>query len=458
MLNCFASEKKSAVPICAFTAENFPVWLNQQTEKTKNWIKNNNFTAKPETFCLIPGDDGQVAQVLLGTKDAKDFWSFGILVTALPVGSYFVENITDTEYLTRAAIAWASGAYQFVRYKASTKSIAHLFINDQCDKEHIEQVAEAIYFVRTLINTPTEDMGPAHLAEAAHTLAEKFHAQITQIIGDDLLTNNYPTIHAVGRASSRAPLLIDLRWGDEKAPKITLVGKGVCFDSGGLDLKDAPQMLLMKKDMGGAAHALGLARLIMALKLPVRLRVLIPAVENVIAGNAFKPGDVITTRKGLTVEIGNTDAEGRLILCDALAEAVTEKPELLLDFATLTGAARVAVGTEVAALFTNNDQFAEHLMQHSEQEQDPIWRLPLFASYRKLIDSKIADINNTSGSSYAGAITAALFLKEFVPNDITWAHFDLHAWNTSNRAGRPEGAEMMSLRAVLAYLQERFKK
>jgi leucyl aminopeptidase len=457
MLNCFSSEKKSAIAVLAFTAEIFSTWLNTQSEKIKAWVKANNFSAKAETFCLIPNDHGQLAQVLFGVKEMKDFWSFGLLSTALPTGSYFIENITDKEQLTQIAIAWAAGAYQFVRYKTSNKSTAHLVIAEQCDKNYVEQVAEAIYYVRTLINTPTEDMGPAHLAEAAHALAEKFHAEFKQIIGDGLLKNNYPTIHAVGRASTRDPLLIDLRWGDEHAPKVTLVGKGVCFDSGGLDLKEAAGMLLMKKDMGGAAHVLGLARLIMALKLPVRLRVLIPAVENVIAGNAYKPCDVIKTRKGLTVEIGNTDAEGRLILCDALAEAVTEQPEVLIDFATLTGAARVALGTEISALFSNNDQFAQQLIQHGEQQQDPIWQLPLHASYRKLLDSKIADINNTSSAPYGGAITAALFLKEFVPDNITWAHFDINAWNNNTRPGRPEGAEMMAVRAVFSYLKERFK-
>jgi leucyl aminopeptidase len=456
MLTCFTQPNSNATLITPIITENFSAWLNQQPEKIKNWITVANFSAKPETFCLIPDENGRLTQVLLGVKDTKDFWSFGVLPTNLPKNNYHIEKVTDHEQMTRIAIAWGLGAYQFTRYKQPTKTIASLVIPEICSAKQIENMVEAIYLVRDLINTPTEHMGPMELAQAALDLSHTFNAKVTQIVGDDLLTNNYPTIHAVGRASHRPPHLIDLRWGDSNAPKITLVGKGVCFDSGGLDIKSASAMALMKKDMGGAAHVLGLARMIMAANLPVRLRVLIPAVENVISGSAFKPGDVIKTRKGLTVEIGNTDAEGRLVLCDALAEAVTEQPDLLIDFATLTGASRVAVGTEIAALFSNQDELAQQLITYGEQEQDPIWRLPLFASYRKLIDSKIADINNSGDSPYAGAITAALFLKEFVPDTIPWAHFDLHAWNASARAGRPDGGEAMALRAVFGYLAKRY--
>lgn len=458
MLNCFTQEKNSAVPIYAFTLEAFPSWLNQQSEKIKNWISTLNFTAKPESFCLIPADNGQLSLVLLGVRDNKDFWTFGMLSTALPAGNYFIENISAADHLARIALAWGSGAYQFTRYKVSDKKIAKLFIPENLTINTISNIIDSIYLVRDLINTPTEDMGPAELAQTVVDVGRDYDATVTQLIGDDLLKNNYPTIHAVGRGSKREPRLIDLNWGEIDAPKITLVGKGVCFDSGGYDIKTAAGMILMKKDMGGAAHALGLARLIMAEKLPVRLRVLIPAVENLISGDAFKPSDVIKTRKGLTVEIGNTDAEGRLILCDALAEAATDNPGLLIDFATLTGAARVAVGTEISALFANNNELAQQLIKYGEQEQDPIWQLPLFTSYRKLLDSQVADINNATESAYGGAITAALFLKEFVPDNISWAHFDINAWNASTRPGRPVGAEAMSMRAVFAYLQERFGK
>jgi leucyl aminopeptidase len=307
------------------------------------------------------------------------------------------------------------------------------------------------------VNTPAEDMGPAELAAAARSLARAHGARAAVITGDALLQRNYPTIHAVGRASARAPRLIDLRWG-AKGPRITLVGKGVCFDSGGLDLKPAAGMEIMKKDMGGAAHVLGLAGMIMAAKLPVRLRVLIPAVENSVSGNAFRPLDIIRTRKGLTVEVGNTDAEGRLVLCDALAEAMTEKPDLVVDCATLTGAARVALGPDLPAMFANDDATAEALLRHGLAEDDPLWRLPLHAGYRTMLDSKIADMNNVSSGSFAGAITAALFLEAFVDAAVPWVHLDLYAWNPRAKPGRPEGGAAMGLRALYALIAERAGK
>ena len=297
---------------------------------------------------------------------------------------------------------------------------------------------------------------PEQLATATQALGQAFGASVDQLIGDELLAQNYPLIHAVGRASAHPPRLLDLRWGDPGHPKITLIGKGVCFDSGGLDLKPSSAMRLMKKDMGGAATALGLARLIMSSGLPVRLRVLVAAVENAVAGNAFRPGDVLRSRRGLTVEIHNTDAEGRLVLCDALAEASDERPELMIDFATLTGAARVALGTDMPALFCNDDELANGLLTAAAQEQDPFWRLPLHRPYRDMLDSKIADLANASESSYAGAITAALFLQEFVPTDLPWVHFDLMAWNLKTQPGRPEGGEAMGLRALFAWLEQRY--
>ena len=314
----------------------------------------------------------------------------------------------------------------------------------------------AAYLVRDLVNTPAEDMMPQHLAEAARALAEEFGAQFTEIVGDELLVRNYPLVHAVGRASVHAPRLLDLRWGDPAHPRLTLVGKGVCFDSGGLDIKPASGMRWMKKDMGGAAHVLGLARLVMATGLPVRLRVLVPTVENAISGSSFRPGDVIRSRKGLTVEIENTDAEGRLVLCDALAEAGTEEPALLIDFATLTGAARVALGTDLPGFFTNDDALADALALAGEAERDPVWRLPLFKPYRRELESQVADLLNCSTNGFGGAITAALFLQRFVPKGIDWLHFDLNAWNVSERAGRPKGGEAMGLYATFRYLEQRF--
>jgi leucyl aminopeptidase len=315
---------------------------------------------------------------------------------------------------------------------------------------------KAIYRVRDLINTPTNDMGPAELVENVFQLGKKFNATVTQIVGDALLKANYPAMYTVGKASCRAPRLVDLRWGDPKAPKLTLVGKGVCFDSGGLDLKSAANMLLMKKDMGGAANAIGLAEMIMSFKLPLRLRLLIPAVENLIAGNAYKPGDIIKTRQGLSIEIGNTDAEGRLILADALSEADSEKPELLIDFATLTGSARAALGTEISAFFTDQEALAGDLIRHSQTEQDPMWRLPLYKPYQKLLESKFAHLNNCGSSAFAGAISAALFLRNFVQPDSTWLHIDFNAYNVSSRPGRPEGGEAMSILTLFSYLTEKY--
>lgn len=357
---------------------------------------------------------------------------------------------------TMAAVGWGLGTYRYQRYKRNGNGHASLVWPANADRTRAEHLIEAHTLVRDLINTPTEDMGPDALAANVKQVARAFGAKVQVIVGADLLRRNFPAIHAVGRAAAREPRLIDLRWGPADAPKLTLVGKGVCFDSGGLDIKPASGMRWMKKDMGGAATALGLAQLIMASQLRVRLRVLIPAVENAIAGNAYRPGDVIRTRKGLSVEIGNTDAEGRVILCDALALADEEAPELLLDFATLTGAARVALGPELAALFTDDDQLAEDVTRFGSSHDDPVWRLPLWAPYRRMIDSKFADITNSSDSGFGGAITAALFLKEFVTRSQAWAHFDLFAWNNSDKPGRPYGGEAMTMRALFGLLEDRY--
>jgi len=314
--------------------------------------------------------------------------------------------------------------------------------------------------VRDLINTPASDMGPAQLANAARAVAKQRKAKLSVTVGDALLEKGYPAIHAVGRASAQAPRLLDMNWGAKDAPRVTLVGKGVCFDSGGLDLKSSSNMKLMKKDMGGAALVLGLAAMIMDAGLPVRLRVLIPAVENSVDGSAMRPLDVVPTRKGLTIEIGNTAAEGRAILADALAEAVTDAPELIIDCATLTGAARVALGTEVPALFCNDDEMAAGILANSALVSDPLWRLPLWQGYKSQVDGKVADVTNAPEGGYGGAITAALFLERFVQpakgEAPSWAHIDMMAWNLSSRAGRPEGGEAMAMRALFAYLQERF--
>jgi leucyl aminopeptidase len=306
------------------------------------------------------------------------------------------------------------------------------------------------------VNTPTEHMGPSQLADAVIREADHFEAQTCIVAGEELLTANFPAIHAVGRASTREPRLVEMTWGDEDAPQLVLVGKGVCFDTGGLDLKSAAGMALMKKDMGGAAHALALARLVMENRLPVRLRLLISAVENSVSGNAYRPGDIIPTRKGLSVEIGNTDAEGRVVLSDALALACEASPDLVIDFATLTGAARIALGADLMPVFSNREEIARGIQQAGEEMEDPMWIMPLFQPYRKLIESPIADLNNSGKSSYGGCITAALFLEHFVEPEVPWVHIDTFAWNQSDRPGRPQGGEALSLRAVFHYLQSRY--
>lgn len=441
------------VPLFLIVENEFDTWLGRQDQVTRRWVNSCGFQAKPGSSCLVPDTDHGLASVLLGSR-ADDIWALGALPASLPAGSYYLACEGEPEQLERLGLGWALGSYQFNRYRERPAPTASLALPASCDLAHIRRLAAATNLVRDLINTPAEDMMPEHLAAAAEQVAQKYGASFEQIVGDELLSRNYPTIHAVGRASTHPPRLLDLRWGDPAHPKLTLVGKGVCFDSGGLDIKPASGMRLMKKDMGGAAHVLGLAQAVMDAGLPVRLRVLVPAVENAISGNAFRPGDVIRTRQGLSVEIDNTDAEGRLVLCDALSEAATEAPALLIDFATLTGAARVAVGTDMPAYFCTDRQLAARLLEQADREQDPIWQLPLHQPYRELLDSKIADLVNSSSGGYAGAITAALFLQEFVPAGMAWTHFDLMAWNTRSRPGRPEGGEAMGLRAVYAYLRD----
>jgi leucyl aminopeptidase len=457
MLTCFVkNELDKSIPVSIITASGFPRWLEAQNAVVKNWLTATNFRGENGNTSLIPDETGKLVRVIHCLNDAKNFFGVGALPTALPEGIYSLdaENTTQND---RYAIAWGLGAYQFSRYKIYHKKPAKLDLAHINDVDHVINTVESIYYVRDLINTPTDDMGPTELADFTVALGKHYSATVDQIIGDDLLKKGFATIHTVGRASDDAPRLLDLRWGDDKHPKVTLVGKGVCFDTGGLDIKPSSGMLLMKKDMGGAAHVLGLARMIMQANLPIRLRVLIPAVENSIAGNAYRPGDIIKSRKGLTIEIGNTDAEGRVILADALTEAVSEKPDLLIDMTTLTGAARIALGTELAALFTNSEELATAMSQHAELQSDPIWRLPLFALYRDALNSSIADINNSSSDSYAGAITAGLFLKEFVPDEIPWMHFDMMAWNLKTRPGRPQGGEAMALRALFSYLSAKYK-
>jgi leucyl aminopeptidase len=449
--------RRPPIDIVPVASGDFQKWLKGCDAKLRRWIKSSDFRAAPASHRLVPSADGSLASVLAGIGDADDPFALGHLPAELPAGNYRIAADWPEDRLERAAIGWALGAYQFTRYKKREALKAKLVVEPAARLGRVRGQVAALYQVRDLVNTPAEDMMPEHLADAVKNMAKTFHASVREIVGDALLTKNFPAIHAVGRAASHAPRLIDLRWGEKNHPKLTLVGKGVCFDSGGLDLKTASGMRLMKKDMGGAAHAIGLAHMIMSAGLPVRLRMLVPAVENAVAGNAYRPGDVIISRKGLTIEIDNTDAEGRVILCDALTEAAAESPDLIIDFATLTGAARVALGTDLPAMFCNRDELAEALAESAERVHDPLWRLPLHRPYRELIDSRIADILN-SGGPYGGAITAALFLQDFVPAETPWMHFDLMAWNLRSRPGRPEGGEAMGLRALLDYLAKRYDR
>ncbi|MFV3076227.1 leucyl aminopeptidase family protein [Niveispirillum fermenti] len=447
-----------AVPVTLLRKEGLEEWLASVPQAQATWVKRVGFTGAAGSTALVPGSDGGLARVLVGIGERVDIWSLAGLPATLPAGSYLLETALEAAAATAVATGWVLGTYQFTRYKKAGRGFAGLVLPANADGAAIARFTRAAFMVRDLVNTPCEDMGPPQLAAVAAGLAAEFGASCSVTVGDDLLTANYPMIHAVGRAAVRPPCLIDLVWGDATHPRVTLVGKGVCFDTGGLDLKPASGMLIMKKDMGGGAHALGLARMIMEAGLPVRLRVLVPAVENAVAGNAFRPMDILPTRKGLSVEIGNTDAEGRLILCDALAEADSEKPALLLDFATLTGAARVALGPDLPALFSNDDALAADILTAGMEVGDPIWRLPLWQGYRPQLDSKIADLNNAPAGGMAGAITAALFLEQFVSRETPWAHLDLFAWNNSSRPGRPEGGEAMTLRAVFAAIAARFGK
>jgi leucyl aminopeptidase len=445
---------EDSVPITPVRKADWESWRRGQSDTLRRWVDNTRFKADSGTVSLVANQEGALDRVLLGIGDEEDLWTWAALPARLPERTYRIDGATDREWSNRIGLGWALGTYKFQRYQEKEEPLATLVWPESCDRDRVESAALATFLVRDLINTPASDMGPEELADAAQALGEEFGARCRIVVGDELLEENYPAVHAVGRASVRAPRLIDLQWGDASARKVTLVGKGVCFDSGGLDLKPAASMKLMKKDMGGAAQVLGLARMIMSAGLPVRLRVLIPAVENLVSGNSIRPLDVVPTRKGLTVEIGHTDAEGRVILADALAEAASEEPELIVDFATLTGAARVALGTELPGMYSNDDAVAEALLLHGKKEGDPLWRLPLWKPYRKQIDGKVANLTNSTNSPYAGSITAALFLAEFVEK-VPWVHVDLMAWNVESRPGRPEGGEAQGMRAVFALLTGR---
>lgn len=430
----------------------------------RNWLAAHAFKGERGKVVLVPGSDGVLAAVVagLGKKPAAEefsCWTAAGLPDRLPDGHYHLAGQLPAPAALQFAFGWRYGQYRFERYRRGGPARkAVLELPPGVDAGEIERLYAATSLARDLVNTPASDLTPEALANAALEMASRYGCSHRVIVGEALLAENFPAVHAVGRASAVAPRLIDFSWGDPAHPKITLVGKGVCFDSGGLDIKPGASMLLMKKDMGGAAAVLGLAQLVMDAKLPLRLRVIIPAVENAISGNAFRPGDVLATRKGLSVEVGNTDAEGRLILCDALTLADEDKPDLLIDLATLTGAARVALGPELPALFTADETLAGELVQTGLRQSDPLWHMPLWNGYDDELSSKIADLNNVSASGFSGAIIAALFLRRFVSEATAWLHIDCYAWNAKERPGRPVGAEAQCIRALYALLKSRYAR
>jgi leucyl aminopeptidase len=446
-----------AIPITFATKANWDAIKKALPAEARQFADANGFAAKPGKCLILPAADGAIAQVIFGIEEdsakSRDPFRSGALPGLLPAGTYRFANAPHDARL--AALAFALGSYRFARYRKVDSPEVRLVPPDGVDAAELARMAEAAFLARDLINTPSNDMGPADLETAARDVAKRFGAKFGCIEGHEL-KQNFPLIHAVGMASTRAPRLIDFSWGDAAHPKVTLVGKGVCFDTGGLDLKPSSGMLIMKKDMGGAANVLALAQMVMDAKLKVRLRVLIPAVENAVAGNAFRPLDIFKSRKGITVEIGNTDAEGRLILADALALADEEKPELLVDLGTLTGAARVALGPDLPPFYTNDETLASDVARLARQENDPLWRMPLWPAYDSWLDSKVANITNAPSGTFAGSITCALFLQRFVEAAKSWLHVDIYGWTPSAKPGRPEGGECQAARAIYRLLSERY--
>lgn len=449
------TDKKDGIPLYAVSSANFELWQANLPGVQQKWLKAAGFRAKPGELCSLPDCNGALEGYAFGMADQGWLYQLASLPSKLTAGHYRLVADWNPEQRLQASLGWGLACYQFNLYLKPKKEMPLLLLDEDISTD-AERLLCAQSLVRDLINTPTEDLGPAQLADAMQTQADEFDANMSVILGVDLLTKNFPAIHAVGRASDREPRLLKMEWGDDSHPTLALCGKGVCFDTGGLNLKPGSGMVLMKKDMGGAAHVLALARLIMQAQLPVRLLVLIPAVENSVSGNAYRPGDVISTRKGLSIEIGNTDAEGRVVLADALAYACESEPDLVIDFATLTGAARVAMGTDLPPIFSNDISIANEITQSGEKEEDPLWVLPLYQPYRELIKSPIADLNNSGKTAYGGCITAALFLEYFVTAQTDWVHIDTFGWNQTSRPGRPHGGEALGLRAVFHYLKKRY--
>ena len=450
-VNYYTSETKNAIPLYLIAENNLPS-TDEISAKHQQWLQRRNFSGKLGESVLVHNEQGEIETVYIGAGANQWAQAMANAASLLPEGNY----ATQEERSLTEKLYWGMAQYQFSRYKKMPASRRLLCVPEK-EQAVLENDLQMVFRVRDLINIPTNDLGPQQLAQVIESIAHEQKATLQQWVGAELLKNNFPAIHAVGRAAAQSPRLIHLQWGNANDPVIALVGKGVCFDSGGLDIKPSTGMRLMKKDMGGAAHAIALAEWIIKRRLPVRLHLLVAAVENAVGPDSYRPGDILTMRNGLTVEIDNTDAEGRLVLADALVKATEEKPEVIFDFATLTGAARVAVGTDIAAMFCNSDTLAAELSEHAAKVNDPVWRLPLYKDYEALLESAIADLLNSAPSSYAGAITAALFLQRFIQSHPAWVHFDIMAWNVTATPGKPIGGEAMSLRAIGSWLNARYK-
>ncbi|MEE2565800.1 leucyl aminopeptidase family protein [Hyphobacterium marinum] len=455
MAQTFAESAQSARTLLTVRADSRDADLSSLTEAARAFVSRTGFKGGAGEMLVLP--EGSGVDAIIGLGKGEDPLAFGSAPYYLEACDWQITGLPATLDPTQVMVAWAMGAYKFDRYKAAPRAPARLAAPEGADIAEAARLARSIRLARDMVNTPAEDMGPDGIQTTVEAVADEFGATVRVTKGDQLLKDNYPMIHAVGRAAEQEPRLIEMEWGDEAHPRVALIGKGVAFDSGGLDIKPAAGMRLMKKDMGGAANALALARLIMDAKLPVRLHLLISAVENAISGNAFRPGDILDSRAGLTVEIDNTDAEGRLVLGDALARATEEDVDLVLDFATLTGAARIALGPELAPFYTDDESLAEAINQGAVAAHDPVWRMPLWDGYDAQLDGTISDLKNTGDGPFAGSVTAALFLRRFVKGK-RWAHFDIFAWNPKDKPGRPMGGEMLGSRAAWSALKSLYGK
>ena len=456
------AEASGARPIWLVGEQGYAAWLEVQSPAVRSWVRSQGFQAEKNKLLVVPTPSGDgIAGAVLGLGPTPDLseptiWTSAGLPDRLPAGRYRFAGTFSAVGATHLTLGWEYGSYRFTRYRKPPGELPSLVAPAGTDLEYVRLASQALAEARDLINTPANDLGPAELGEAVQRLALQHEAECRITVGEELLRQNYPLIYEVGKGSAREPRLIDMRWGKRGAPQVTLVGKGVCFDTGGLDIKPSSGMILMKKDMGGAALVLALARMLMDADAPIQLRLLIPAVENSISGRSYRPSDVLRSRLGLTVEVGNTDAEGRLVLADALAEADREEPDLLIDLATLTGAARVALGPELPAIYSTPAGLAEELRAIGEQESDPMWPMPLWSGYDEDLASRVADLNNVSSTQFAGSIVGALFLKRFVSRTRDWLHADVYAWNAKERPGRPVGADPHTVRALYRLVRQRF--